>query len=314
MQAHNLVHDLFGGKIWASLKFFFIIMGVAGVAGAIVYLLTPPIYVRFYNRAVKYEQKQLWDKAIVEYEKAASEAAIAGAGAEDAKDVETKSLKAAGDINTLKLSKLNDGLKDYFKLAERHPASEHGKYAQIRLVEMLTQFAQNCVLAAPFIKRYAKSFPKDQHTPALLREGIRCSMTNGRLNDAQADALEFLTNYPNDALYMDVTLDLANAYFMAERYDEAEKTLDPMIKNENIPKDAWTAAFVLYGRCALEKGLTEKAIEIFKKAVSVSAKPQIAQVYLNAAKEAFARKDEQKKMRQNTDVYIDHHKKRRGKR
>ncbi len=279
-------------KIWGLFLFLMVGLALYG-AGIMIYnFFAPPIYQRFFDRAVNYEHKQDWENALTEYEKARSEAAL-HKDDPTASRIELESLKAAADILSIRMGKLDEGAKRYFMLATKADDPEMVQYAIMRLAELFSDYSINCKLSMPFIRQFLEKFPNAKEVPRLLRAKIRCYINNGELEQAVAESREFLKRYPKNPHYMDVLIDMANALFVLERYEEAFTTVGPIINGQqkDVPQSVLSKALVIAGRSEMEQGFFEKALDYFDRAMKITDEPRVVRVYIETAMRLMAQEN-----------------------
>jgi hypothetical protein len=271
-----------------------VVLAVSGVSGAVVLvynLVAPPIYQRFYNRGMAYERVGQWQQALEEFDKARSESSFSDEP--EARVIERSILRKAGDLLTLRTLNLDEGVRRYWMLVERGASGVDAEYALRRLSELYGQFSINCQLSIPYIRTYLKKYPQNGNAPLLKREMIRCFFSQGEMVQAIVEANDFLNTWPQNPLRPQVLMDMGAAYFVGENYSEAMTIFQNLSKDAGASADIRSESLIMSGRCLLESGMTEAAIEVFKTALKDSSKPQVVQVYLKAAQEANKRAVEQ---------------------
>jgi len=276
------------GKIRVLLLLLLVVAGLGG-AGVMGYLwLKPPMHEIFYNRAQSYASSDQWQKALVEYDKASSEASLSDL--ENSKAIEIAAIRASADILSLHMGKLDDAAKRYWLLVE-HPKAgkDNAEYALRRMFELYRDFSVNCRLSLPFISRYIKRFPASETAPQLKRDEIRCLLSSGELVQARVEADAFLKQWPGHALRFDVLSDKGTALFSGEHYDEAVAVYTSFETLPDVPAPYRADALLMRGRCLLETGYFEQSIEILKEALKATNRPNVVQIYLTAAREAWTR-------------------------
>ena len=276
------------GKIRLLLLFVLVALGIGGAAVMGYVLLKPPMHEVFFDRAQSYAANDQWQEALEEYSKAGSEAALSNL--ETAPAIRAAAIRGAADILSLRMGKLDDAAKRYWELVELPGASDETReYALRRMFELYRDFSVNCRLALPFITRYMERFPTGEAAPLLKRDEIRCLLGSGELVQARVEADAFLKQWPGHALRFDVLSDKGTALFSGEHYDEAMKVYAQMQADSSAPEKYRGDAMLMRGRCLLETGYFEKAIEALKEALKATDRPAVVQVYLNAARDAWTR-------------------------
>ena len=275
------------GKIRLLLLVLLVMAGFGG-AGVMGYVwLKPPMHEIFFSRAESYARAGDWPKALIEYEKASSEAALSDL--ESAGAIEIAALKASADILSLRMGKLDDAAKRYWTLVEHPKAGAEAEYALRRMFELYRDFSVNCRLSLPFISRYIERFPQSDTAPQLKRDEIRCLLSSGELVQARVEADAFLKQWPGHTLRFDVLSDKGTALFAGEHYDEAMAVYQSIEAMPDASAKNRADAMLMRGRCLLETGYFEQAIDVLKEALKATDQPSVVQIYLNAARDAWTR-------------------------
>ena len=265
--------------------------GMTGLCIILYQELMPPLHHRFFTRAETHAAAGRWEDALLDFEKARSESALSDD--DGALAIERRSMQNIADIQSLRLGDMDKAARSYWLLVEKFPGTRAAEYSLQRLYQIYRDFSVNCRLSLPFIQRYLKRYPTSPAAPAMARQQVRCLVAENDLAQARVEATAFLERYPGSDLFCPVMMDMGLSFFVSENYGDAKGWFDKVRGLESCGAGAQGEASIMAGRCLLESGHFDNAIELFKEIIKGSDNPGLVQVYLNAAVEARKRSQEQ---------------------
>jgi len=254
---------------------------------ALVYAIYRPSYERFTERAYKFYKMGEYEKASIEFLKAASEYGdmIGGDG---------EKLKAqikAAEIYEIHIHNYPSAIKIYEGIFSRKENDEYSLTAGEKLLsiyfDILSKPSQGIAIGQELAKKYPRS-DRIGHWKNLIIKGY---IDGGEYQQAKAEADEFLEAFPRHELAPRIAFMRAEALSLLERYDEAISAFSKISLKYPLSDDARLVDFEI-GNCQMETDQLQKALLSYEKALSVYPNPMVVQIRMAAAREKIKARQE----------------------